>query len=341
MEKIKNNPLEKCEGDANGYTRRSASSSGENDFFPHSALLFSTKKKGILRNFPPVGAYMTCDGGSRSKQPHRNLVVLCRSRYSSYLQILSKRDVLPAHHENHCSRYTSFGHQCALKISESSHDSRKTETTIYLRRNMEKKVASMVHVRRSTVQIVSIVLNTHQGCLLPQVENVADNSYKPRDEERKLSMQIASHYDQNCRLFAVQDEIHKWTQYKDLTQTNLKRPGKNREFATEKKVLSSAHARLVKNSPFPPASIEEQEKRTPQSIPFPRTRGRKILVCMTEEKRTETIYVKINGSRKSPSMVKLNSEGLKKEERNEERNEEKTLEYAKPQCPQQGMKRNN
>lgn len=62
---------------------------------------------------------------------------------------------------------------------------------------------------------------------------------------------------------------------------------------------------------------------------------------MTEEKRTETIYMKINGSRKSPSMVKLNSEGLKKEERNEERNEEKTLEYAKPQCPQQGKKRNN
>lgn len=46
---------------------------------------------------------------------------------------------------------------------------------------------------------------------------------------------------------------------------------------------------------------------------------------MIEEKRMEMIYMKINGFRKFLSMVKLNFEGFKKEERNEE----KIFEYVK------------
>ena len=51
MEKIKNNPLENCEGDADGYTRRSASSSGENDFFSPFSVLILHQKEGNSKEF--------------------------------------------------------------------------------------------------------------------------------------------------------------------------------------------------------------------------------------------------------------------------------------------------
>ena len=269
----------------------------------------------------------------RTRQPQGNSLAPRRSRHlSAYREISNSKDLL-THRENICSRYT-------IGIPAKSFDSKQTGKK-NLDGQMQMKFASP---RRAPLQIVNISSSNQEGCFLPSVETVTENSLRPRDEEGRLAMYKSSFSSQKWCRYRVTEENLEREGLEFLPHSPLSQPSKKCGFGClstdntcEKMVSSSTKGALDEDDRLSPTSIKNKKKPSPLGNLLAQAHGKRHAVCNKEnlDSGNTTIHVEKTESEISPWKVEAEITDPVKERKNKKRRRK----FAEQQCLPKGKYR--